>query len=206
MTALFINSIQLILFLILVVIGIYYHIKIKRFKRTTGDLLTILDNHIDILDELNKKKDVSILKNMIELYSNMQIILKISNANYISLFKYDYSKRYIMSHFLFSMLENGNIEYATDNDKLPITSDLLKLNIFKTDDKELYYTYIKDVNGITQDIKDKQIKKCYYQNIFNDSEKPFAFIIISYKDENYNILDGDKEEILRILQKIKSLI
>lgn len=50
------------------------------------------------------------------------------------------------------------------------------------------------------------INKLYYQNVYKNQENPLGFISLSYKDENYKLLDTDKEEILRIIEKMKSYL
>ena len=57
-----------------------------------------------------------------------------------------------------------------------------------------------------KNLKDKNINTIYYQNVFKNKENPLGFISMSYKDKGYILPEDDKVEILRIIEKMKSLI
>jgi hypothetical protein len=181
-----------------------------RHKESYLNLLKIISKNVDFLIDFYKKQEVTYLKNTIELYSQFQIILKISKCDFISFFKYDYSKRYVVLHFILSVDEKGTIIQESMLDNLPASSNLLTLNIMKSDDKDLYSITtkeLKDKNIKSYEVMEyREIKNIYYQNIFNNKENPLGFVTISYKNENYVIPDSDKIEILRIIEKIKSYI
>lgn len=203
-------TIDIIFLLIISIFLTIIYIKQMRHKESYLNLLKIISKNVDFLIDFYKKQEVTYLKNTIELYSQFQIILKISKCDFISFFKYDYSKRYVVLHFILSVDEKGTIIQESMLDNLPASSNLLTLNIMKSDDKDLYSITtkeLKDKNIKSYEVMEyREIKNIYYQNIFNNKENPLGFVTISYKNENYVIPDSDKIEILRIIEKIKSYI
>lgn len=199
----------LFLFVISFLVFIVYIRQIKH-KIVSAELIKVLDKNIDFLTHFYRQQEVIHLKNTIQLYSQFQIILKISKCDFISFFKYDYTKRYVILHFLLSIDEKGIIVQESMLDKLPVTSNLLTLNIMKSDDNDLYSININEIKEndekVYQVMKYRNISKIYYQNLFKDKDNPLGFISISYKDENFEMPDGDKEEILRIIEKMKSYL
>jgi hypothetical protein len=197
-------------FLIITVLLLIVYIRQMRCKEISNNLIKILSKNVDFLTEYYKKQEIILLKNTIQLYSQFQIILKISKCDYVSFFKYDFSKRYIMIHFLLSVDDKGTIVQESVLDNLPATSNLLTLNIMKTDDKDLYSiktSALKEKNEKTYEmIESRGIKKIYYQNVFKDKENPLGFVSISYKNEDYIISEDDKKEILRIIEKMKTYL
>lgn len=196
-------------FFILALVYIIY-IKQKTYKKNSDDLINILSNNIQFLTDLNKKHEIVELKRAIDLYSHFQIILNISNCDYISFFKYDYSKRYILLHFILSVDSNGKIHHTDILDKLPITANLPMLNILKSDDDDLYILSLYEIEGKNDDLlislRNKGINTIYYQNIFKNKENPLGFVSLGYKTENYVLPQENKVEILRIIEKMKTLI
>jgi hypothetical protein len=186
------------------------YIRQFKHKKVTDDFIKILNKNVDFLTELSRKQETIQLKNTIKLYSQFQVILKISKCDYISFFKYDYSKRYVILHFLLSTDEKGSIIQESMLDKLPATSNLLTLNIINSDDTDLHSINASEIrekdDKVYQIMKYRNISKMYYQNIFKDMDNPLGFIALSYIDENFIIPEADKIEILRIIEKIKSFL
>lgn len=191
-----------------VVLLIYY--KQKEYKKNSDYLIDILNKNVEFLTELYKKQEVINLKKSIDLYSQFQIILKISKCDYVSFFKYDYSSRYIILHFILSIDSKGSIIQMNLLDNLPVTANLTILNILKSDDNDLYLLSPTEIEGKNDDLFDHLteygINSIYYQNVFNNRENPLGFISLAYKEENYILHNDDKIEILRIIEKMKSLI
>lgn len=199
----------LFLFVIAFLVTIVYIRQIK-YKKVSDDLIKILNKNVEFLTEFSRKQETIQLKNTIKLYSQFQVILKISNCDFISFFKYDYSKRYIVLHFLLSIDDKGTIVQESMLDKLPATSNLLTLNIINSDDTDLHSIKASEIrekdDKVYQIMKYRGISKIYYQNLFKDKENPLGFISLSYKDENFDLPEADKIEILRIIEKIKSFL
>ena len=197
-------------FFVLVLVLIYIHIKQFRYRKTSEDLIKMMDKHVNFLTDMMRKKEVEDLKNMINLYAEFQTIFKISKANYLSFFKYDFSKRYILLHFILSIDDKGSIIQNSMLDRLPASSNLLTLRLLKADGDDLYDIEIDKIEEIDKNIHDimksRGIKKIYYQNIYKDVNRPFGYIAISFKDKDYVMPDGDKIEILRIIEKVKHYI
>jgi hypothetical protein len=206
---------QIILLNILtLVITIFFlillYLKQNNCNKLSNELVNILEKNIKFIDEFSKKQEIIQLKNTINIYSKFQVILKISKADYISFFKYDYSKRFIVLHFIISVDEKGYIIHKSALDDLPISSNLLTLNIIQSKDKDLYTLNIDELDCKNHTAYDmmcrKGINKIYYQNIFKNKENPFGFIVLSYKDKNFKLPDSDKTEVLRIIEQIKSYL
>jgi len=196
-------SLLILIFLVIVV----YTRKIK-YKKVYENLFLTLDKHEKFLNEFSKSQEIINLKNSIKIYSKFQIILKISNCNYVTFFKYDYSQRYIILHFIISIDDKGHIIQNSILEDSSIISDLLILNILKSDNDDLYELDINNVKEKNVDnyIKKSGINKVYYQNIFKDKNNPLGFISLSYKDKDYILQDNDKIEILKIIEKMKSYL
>lgn len=197
---------------LLIIVFLVFSIYLRQFKtkKVSDNLISILDKNVDLLTEFYRKQEIVNLKHTIQLYSQFQIILKISHADFISFFKYDYSRKYVILHFLLSVDDKGTIVQESMLDKLPATSNLLTLNILKAGGEDLYSINVDQIKEkdekVYQIMKYRNINKLYYQNIFKEVENPLGFISISYKDENYEIPEGDKNEILRIIEKIKTYL
>jgi len=187
-----------------------YQHRQERLKKSTHNLLGLLDRQIDVIKEYSRKIKSEDFKNMIELYSKFQMILKISKSNYVSFFRYDYSKRFIVSHFMFSISEKGEITHESNNPNLPVTSNILLLNFLHSDSKDLYRIGISDFSPKSLEGLDmyRGINTMYYQNVYKDDDTSigYGYVIISYTDENHIMPEYDKEQVLRILKDIKRLV
>lgn len=196
-------------FIILGVVLLIYS-KQKEYKKNSDQLIDILSKNVEFLTELYKKQEVINLKKSIDLYSQFQIILKISKCDYVSFFKYDYSSRYIILHFILSIDSNGSIIQMNLLDNLPVTANLSILNILKSDDNDLYLLSPSEIEGKNDDLfghlTEHGINTIYYQNVFKSKENPLGFISLAYKNEKHILPKDDKIEILRIIEKMKSLI
>lgn len=198
--------------LTILVILIFFYFRQKKCKKISNDFLQIFSKNVDFITNLYEKLEVSNLKNNIQLSAYFQIILKISKADYITFFKYDYTQNHVVKlDFITSMDYNGTIIQNSILDQLPITSNILLLDIIKSDDKDIYFitdSQVKERNNVVYDVLEKrEIKKVYYHNIYKQNrELPIGFIAISYKDENDIIIDSDKTEIFRLIEKMKSYL
>lgn len=172
--------------------------------KISKNLYKFLDKNWEFLTNIHRKKVIEELKSSIHIYSKFQIIQKISNADFISFFKYNYSKRYIDLDFLFSIDNNGNILQNSVLYNLPITGDLLIKNILASD-CDLCSMDVEDLKtcAIYDNLIQRELNKIFYQNIFKYNEDiPLAFVTISYKDKDYILSDDDKFEIIRILSTV----
>ena len=171
--------------------------------------LEILNKNVDLLNSIYRKQHSNDLKKMVELYSEAQTILKISESSFISLFRYDYTRRYVTLHFLFSINGSGEIMHESYLDKLPATSNLLNLEILKSSSDDLYELRtetIKEVDvKLYEMLKYYGINKLYFRNITKCVETPSGYIAFSYKDD-YELDESQREEILRIISKISELL
>ena len=193
--------------LIILVLVVIIYLKQKEYKKNSDNLINILNINVEFLTELYKKHAIIELKKAIDLYSQFQIILKISKCDYVSFFKYDYSNRYIILHFILSIDSKGSIVQNSLLDNMPLTANL---SILKSDDKDLYSLSPIEIEGkndtLFGHLINHGINTIYYQNLFKSKENPLGFISISYKDENFSLEQDDKVEILRIIEEIKLFI
>lgn len=181
-----------------------FFVKFKSYEQTLG----VLNKNVDLLNVLYNKQYKDNLKNMIELYSEVQTILKISEASFISLFKYDYSKRYITLHFMFSINKHGEIIHESFLNKLPVTSNILNLKILNSNEgiHSITLEEIKDIDKkIYQFIKYRDIEKIYFKNLKINEKSPLGYISFSYNNE-YEIDDRQIEEISRISTRISEML
>jgi len=104
----------------------------KFTKTRTGEsTLKFFNKNVELLTKMYNKQYSQDLKKTIELYAESQTILKVSESSYITLFRYDYSKSYILLELIFSMGFNGELIHDSYLDKLPATSNRLNLEILK---------------------------------------------------------------------------
>jgi len=194
---------------IVILLLIFYFNRIRR-EKSYLELFKILSKNTEFLTEYQKKQEITQLKNTIKIYSQFQIILKISKCDFVTFFKYDYSNRYVILHFLLSIDSKGCIIQENSLDKLPISGNLLALNVLKSDDTDLYTLYTDEIKGkndiVYHSTKEKGVNKIYYQNVFINRENPLGFITLSYKDKNFELPEDDKVEVLRIIENIKSYL
>lgn len=199
--------IHLFFILIIILLLVFVYIGQYKCKKLSKELVKTLSKDLDFLTNLYRKQEITHLKNTIKLYSQFQIILKISKADYVSFFKYDYSKRYVVLHFLLSIDNRGVIIQDSMLDDLPVASNLIILDLMKSDDWDLYPIVIEDLkennDSIYKAMISRGVNKFYYQNLFKDKNNTLGFIAVSYKDKDFNLLEDDKDEILRIIEKMK---
>lgn len=192
---------------IIIILYLLAYFKQVRQHRSYTNLTEILSKNVDFLLEYHKKKEIKELKNSIQLYTKFQIISKISKCNYVSFFRYDYSKRFVTLDFLLTINSNGCIIQESALDKLPMSGCLLTLNILNSKKDNFYTLYANDLkdkhNHIHTAMLNKEISKIYYHNVYKDNTNPFGIILISYKDDNVELLEDDKNEILRIVDNMK---
>lgn len=190
----------------LIVIYIYY--RQIRCKEIHNEIIKVLNKNVDFIIEYNKKQEINTLKNTIQLSSYLQIILKIAKSDYITFFKYDYSQKYVKLDFITSMSSDGTIIQNSILDHIPVTSNILLLDIIKSDDKDFYCSTdseVKEKNNIVSEVLEKrEVKKVYYQNVFKQNlDTPVGFITLAYKDENSTLAESSKDEIKKMIEKMK---
>lgn len=199
---------NLLILCAIILLFTFMYIKQKKCKKVSDNLFYFLNKNLDFLTEMQHKNNEAEILKSIKVYSKFQIIQKISGCDYLSFFKYDHSKRHIELNYIFLMNNKGSIIPRSEYDKLIITNELIKLNLLKSDDNDLSYVEyedIKEFDTVTNIIKNRELRGFYYKNIiYND--KPVGFITIGFKNRDYFIPEHDKIEILRILDKIKSII
>ena len=205
MQDLYINTIMLFIFMFILTV---FYIKLKNCKITSKNLSMIINKNEVLIDRIYKNCEVIKLKNNIELFSNIQIISKISKANYISFFKYNYSKKYVSLDFIFSVDDKGMVVKNSILDEIPVSDGLLSMDIMRHN-KNLDYIDIDTIKNRNTSIFNilltKGINKIYYQNIFKNDNLPFVFVVFSYNTYDYIIERIDRIEICRILEESKSL-
>jgi len=199
-------------FIVLVLLLWYYNNVHKKRRKNSNDLAYVLNKNMELLVHFERKHDIKQLKNSIQLYSLFQIVLKIANADYVSFFKYDYSKKFLPINFIVTVDKKGHAIQKSELDNIPASSNLLTLDIIRSDDKDLCYKYVEDIKSDCDDniiynaYNSKEISKLYYQNIFVDCDMPTGFIIFAYKNKDFVIPEYDKEDILNIIEKMKNYI
>jgi len=186
------------------------YIRQYKHKKVSDDLIKILSKNVDFLNDFYRRQEIIQLKNTIQLYSQFQVILKISKADYISFFKYDYSNKFVVLHFLLSVNDKGVILQDSKLEDLPVASSLVTLNIMKSDNNELYSILVDNVKEKDESVynvmKRRGVNKMYYQNIYKEESNPLGYIALSYKNIDYVLPDDDKIEVLRIIEKIKTYL
>lgn len=188
---------MLLLFVIIIV-------KQNKFEKTTNKILNILNSNIDNINKIHRSNIISKLKNTIHIYSQFQIIQKISNADYVSLAKCNYINNKINLDFLFSIDDNTNIMKKSLLDDVSLCA-----NCFSLDDLNPNHNIkIIDIDKIKSEseavfhiIKYFKVKKIYRKNIYDENDILTNIIFFSYEDENYIMNDDDKNEICRIIKE-----
>ena len=105
-----------------------------------------------------------------------------------------------MCHLLLSINNNGIINNKEPIKKLPVTSDELFLDILGSNKNDLNNKIVHNNNSSLYN------NKIYFKNIFKHNDNPNGFIIISYKNNNYNMSDYEKLQINRIIKDISYII
>lgn len=199
------NLINLLIFLTIISLMFYVRIKQIKFEKMSNQLIEVLNRNVEFLNEMNKKKEIQELKNTIKIYTQCQVISKVANCDYVSFFKYDYSKENISLNFMLSVDKNGSMIH---NSLLyDMKNNLLTLNLkFNYDD--LYFKNINEIenNNIVYVMKKNNVSKFYYQNIYKDLDTPIGFIALAFNDDKYIIPNEDKVEIIRMIEKIKNYL
>jgi len=192
----------LLIFIIIVLLANIY-IRQMKCEKSSFELIKILNSNVVLLSSLEKRKKIQDLKNSLKINTELQVILKISNCDFLSLFKYDFHSKQKL-HYLVSLDKNGSVVQSTLLDNY-IVSD--SIENFGGDDE---LVEIKLMNVKSKKIADimsfRGVNKLYCQNISEIKNKHIGFLALSYKDINYNLSDGDKFEIQRIAEEIGRLI
>ena len=182
----------------------------KKKHKNSENLTTVLNKNIDLLLHFERRHDLNELKNNIQLYSLFQTVLKMTKSDYVSFFKYDYSKKFLPINFVLNINSEGRAIQKSLLDNTPVASNLLTLDIIKCDDKDLYSKNIDDLkienDNLYQAYVNKGINKLYYQNIFKGCDKPIGFVIFAYKDKNFVLSEDDKQDSMTVIEDMKQYI
>jgi len=169
----------------------------------SNKIINILNEYIKFLDKLYKITQVEELNKSIKLINKLQIILNISQSDYVMFFKYDYSKTFIMFYTLLLLENGGKVINNNIIKKLPVTSNKIVLDILNTNNEELHQNNILDLNFMLK----HNINKSFYRNIFSyDDNHPEGFIVLLYENEKSTISIYKQLEINRIIDNIKYLM
>lgn len=183
-------------------------IKQRKCQKNADSLIEILSKNVNFLDNYYKIHEIQYLKRTIELYAKLQVLLKISKCDYVSFFKYNYTKNFIMLNLLLSTDNFGNIVEESELNNLPLSSNDFLLKILNCYGPDLCSIVLDDVseNKFVHELLLKhKVNKIYFKNIFKDTI-PDGFILFCFKDKNVSISEDDKIEILKIINKIKYLV
>lgn len=196
--------------LILVNFAILLFFVIKRFSSCNNceKVLETLDANMNLLNLIYEKQKKDNVRKMVETYTQVQTLLKLTEASTVSLFKYDYSKNNsIILHFVFSFNKNGEISHDSYLDKLPVTSNSLNLEILMDNDR-LGVMMVSDLKVhdiiLYNLLIYRNLEKIYFKNIVKENV-PVGYISFFY-DNDYIMSERQIEETLRILNKISTLL
>jgi len=178
---------------------IYIFLKLESKYNTCNRSIRMLSTKHNLLKLLYRKQTLHNMKKMIDLHRELQSILKISKSSYISLFKYNYTKRYITLNFLFSINNNDEIIYENYLNELPATSNTLNLKILKSDGLDNI-----DSVGLNKISQYSDIKKMYFKNIKKNSVS-VGYVAFSYLSD-YQVDFEQRREIEKITNKISELL
>jgi len=201
-------NLHILLYLLIGLSFIYSYSNFKSNNKIKNKLGPTLDKNVEILNNIyNKYQSVDIKKN-IKLFTQFNILAKVSKCDYITFLKYDYMNRYISMNFQFTLDQKSIVE---DTLLYEVGHNLLTVDILKFDQDDLHYFLLNDIKNkntkIYQAMIHKGTKKIYYQNVYKDNMKePYGIITISFKDDLYTIPREDKIEILRIIKEINFFI
>ena len=192
--------------IIIVFLSVFFYFYVRSFKcKLSNNYIKMLNKNMDILTTIIKKQNYNNVKNMIELYSKVQTILKLSEAPHVSLFKYNYTKTSIILNFIFSISKDGEMTHKSYLDGLPVSSNMLNLEILNCDEDDIHEVEIEKLKNIDikiyKEIENKHIKKIYFKNIKNYKNKPLGYISLCY-DNTYKLDDRQREEINRIINEL----
>lgn len=179
------------------------------FCKNCDKVIRTLDANLDLLNLVYEKQHHGDLRKMIELYSNVQMILKLTESSFISLFRYDYSKKYIILHFMFSINKTGEIIHESYLDNLPATSNMLNLEIMKSSEDKLHTLFVDDIKDVDikiyQNMRVRNIHKIYFKNLMNGIDSPIGYVSFCYEND-YILDEHQQEETLRLMKKISDLL
>ena len=99
----------------------------KKKQKNSENLTNVLNKNIDLLLQFERKHEMNELKNNIQLYSLFQIVLKITKADYVSFFKYDFSQKCVVLNFILSIDDKGFIVQESELDDYPVASNFMTL-------------------------------------------------------------------------------
>lgn len=200
----------LIIILLILLLNIIIYYNLYNQKIFSDNLVDALTENIDFINDFQTELEIHHLKKIIKLYSQFQIILRISKCDYVSFFKYNYAKKYVDIHFILSVDSNGFIIQESLLDNTPVASNFLTLDIMNSSQdcfNLITESYMKDnATYIYNAMRNKEVKKMYYNNIYKNSGTPFGFLLISYKDDSYELSEKEESEVLKIIDKIKSFL
>jgi tetratricopeptide (TPR) repeat protein len=203
-----INHNMITLFFLIIILCLIYYVYRRqvKYEKISNQLIDFLTRNVEFLNEVNRQKEITEIKNIIQLYSRCQVISKVANCDYISFFKYDYSNRYITLNFILSINHDGSMVY--DSLLYEMGNNILNVNYLNFNDNDLYFLNLADVkdNSVSYVMNQRELSKFYYRNIYKNSNTPIGFIAMSFKDNDYIIPESDKNEIIRMIENLKKFL
>lgn len=201
-------QIMTILFLIVLLsLIIYIYFSHVKCEKISVQVIEILSKNVNFLNELYKKKEAIEIGKNIKIYSQFKIIAKVAKCDFISFFKYDYTKQQAILDFIFTLDDKSIVD---DTLLYGIGVNILALNSFKFESNDIYYYDIDDMKienvNIYRSMIYKGTNRVYYQNIYTNSDNPIGLVAISYKDKSYIIPEDDKHEILRMINNLSKIL
>lgn len=211
------NDIVINIFITLVIIVFIIIIKkiYNKHKKNYNVLIDFLSRNIEILAYHEKNDYVNMMRKSSKLFSYCQSILKTVSCDYMTFFKYDYSRGYISLDFLFTMNKEGTLIDNSLLDNLPVTSTIMCTKVLRSDN-QLNFLYIDDIKESEElycAFKERNIYKIYYKNLYNDKgdgtldclSERLGFFFIAYTDD-YIMSEDDKDDVTNTIKKMKKLI
>ena len=157
---------HILFFIVVMIVLVDVIIKLLEYEKKCNKISTLIEDDLKVLNTLYKNQEIINLKRTIDLYSQFQVLLKISKCDYVSLFKYDYTKRFVVLHFLLSVDDKGVILQDSNLEDLPVASSKTTLNIMRSDNDDLYSILIDEVKekdlAVYNVMQKRGVNKMYY--------------------------------------------
>jgi len=205
------NEIVICIFITLVIIGFIIMTKkiYNNNKKNYSTLFEFISRNIDFLTYHENIQYMNMLKETGTLFSYYQRISSDLNFNYMSFFKYDYTKGYISLDFLFTMNNSGKLIDDRVLDELPVTSSKIATTILRSD-KDFNYIYLDDIKSLNHNkdiyniFKERSVHKIYYKKIYNEVDR-LGFFFVTYTEE-HTMSDDEQKIFLDVMNHVKTLI
>jgi len=200
------------LIIIFSIIIIRYSINI--YNSNYNKLLFFLSKNIENIVKYKSDNYINMLRMSSLLFHNCQKIIQVSKSEFMTYFKYDYSKGYITLNFLFTINKKGLYVDNLSTFDLPLSSNIITSKLLKCDNNfnSLYIDDIKDYNDakdIYIELKKRNINKIYYKNLYTDiytklkesSSNRVGLFMISYTDDHI-MTEDEQSSIMNIIHNM----